>query len=96
MARLIHEIWQVLGDDGEALPTLCLAGPDGNGIRAMLHEEAVEHGRGVPQCVGRFEAESHFEAMTIYYRRLGWGEYRTEFDQDREPYPDYWARRQST
>jgi hypothetical protein len=37
--------------------------------------------------VHTFEAGSYFEAMTIYYRLYGWGDYTTEFAIDYEPYP---------
>jgi hypothetical protein len=87
MAMLVHEIWEDVGDDGSVLPGLCLAGPDGEAFRKLLHKDA--------RCTGRFEAGSHFEAMTIYHRRYGWGAYLTDFVHDREPNPDVWAQRQS-
>ena len=48
----------------------------------------------VPGASVDFEASSHFEAMTIYYRHYGWGAYTSDFAMDREPYPDDWAERQ--
>jgi hypothetical protein len=87
MAKLVHEIWEETDDRGQVLPSLGLAGPDGEGFRKLLREDA--------RCVRRFEAESHFEAMTIYYRHYGWGEYTSDLAPDREPYPDHWAQRQS-
>ena len=89
MVKLVHEIWQMTDDRGRMLSALSLAGPDGEPFRRMLrheHEDAT--------CVHKFEAESHFEAMTIYYRHLGRGEYSSEFPMDREPYPHEWALRQ--
>jgi hypothetical protein len=90
MVKLIHEIWEVTDNRGCVLPALILAGPDGEAARKLLREE------GVPECVHRFEAGSHFEAMTIYYRHYGRGEYTTDFASDREPYPEDWARRQTS
>jgi hypothetical protein len=84
MAILIHEIWE---DEQDGMKGVCLAGQDGEGFRKLLSMEA--------RCVHRFEAESHFEAMTIYYRLNGWGIYTSDFAADREPYPDDWAERQS-
>ena len=35
------------------------------------------------------EAASHFEAMTMYYEHMGWGEYRTDFlEIDQQTYAD--------
>jgi hypothetical protein len=31
------------------------------------------------------EADSHFEAMTKYYEYMGWGEYSSEFSEDKDP-----------
>jgi len=86
MARLIHEIWEEK-DDSSVTTSLCLAGPDGENFRKLLNKGA--------RCIHRFEAGSHFEAMTIYYSFNGWGVYTSDFALDREPYPDDWAKRQS-
>jgi hypothetical protein len=95
LAKLVHEIWEVIDEQGQVLPALCLAGPDGERFRELLHQQARESDHGVPRCVDRFEADSHFEAVTIYYRRYGRGEYSSEFAWEREPYPLEWASRQS-
>jgi hypothetical protein len=87
MAILVHEIWEDVGDDGGVLPGLCLAGPDGEAFRNLLRRDA--------RCAGRFEAGSHFEAMTIYYRHYGWGRYTSDLASDREPYPEGWSERQT-
>jgi hypothetical protein len=35
------------------------------------------------------EASSHFEAMTLYYDHMGWGEYATDFPEiDRQTYAE--------
>lgn len=95
MVELVHEIWEVVDHNGSVLPSLCLAGPDGEDFRKLHRQAAVKDGQSVPHCVLRFEADSHFEAMTIYYRHYGWGEYTTDLAWDREPYPADWAVRQS-
>ena len=86
MATLIHEVWEEIGERGEALPGLCHAGPSGDGFREQLKPNA--------RLVRTFEANSHFEAMTIYYRLYGWGDYTTEFAIDYEPFPQAWAEEQ--
>jgi hypothetical protein len=95
MAKLVHEIWETIDDHGQVLPALALAGRDGDGLRELLHENAREDGHRPPRRVRTFEAGSHFEAMTIYYRHYDRGEYTSDFAADREPYPDDWAQRQS-
>lgn len=48
------------------------------------------------RLVHTFEAGSYFEAMTIYYRYLGYHyAYTTDFAIDHEPYAESWAARQS-
>jgi hypothetical protein len=78
MAALLHELWEEPG----GLTMLCLAGPRGDGARALL-----AHGA---QLVWTFEAGSHFESMELYYARMGWGEYTTDHEWDRQPYPHEW------
>jgi hypothetical protein len=87
MAKLVHEIWEE-EDERVVMTGLCLAGPDGESFRSTLNETA--------RCVHRFQAESHFEAMTIYYRLNRWGAYTTDFEVDHSPYPDDCARRRSS
>jgi hypothetical protein len=94
MAKLIHEIWEVIDASGQVLPSLGLAGPDGDDLRKILRGEAAQNGQAAPRCVRRFEAESHYEAMMIYYRHYGWGEYASDFAGDREPYSEELAKRQ--
>jgi hypothetical protein len=95
MAKLVHEIWEVIDDSNQVLPAVCLAGPDGEAFRKLLHQDALADGLGCPRCVRNFQANSHFEAMTIYHRHYDWDAYTTDFASDREPYPDDWARRQN-
>ena len=95
MRKLVHEIWETIDERGHVLPALGLAGPDGDDFRKLLHEHARQDGLGPPRCVRTFEAESHFEAMTIYYGHYNWGEYTTEFASDLDFYPEEWALRQA-
>ncbi|MGF6274262.1 hypothetical protein ABIB38_002641 [Massilia sp. UYP11] len=86
MALLLHEVWEELDENGQALEGLCLAGPDGDAFRATLGERA--------RLVATFEAASHIEAMTKYYSMYGRGEYATTHSSDYHPYPDAWRVRQ--
>ena len=91
MADLWHEIWLNYVDysPDPCLPGCCLAGPDGDGFRGTLHPEA--------KFLWTFKAGSHFRAMTIYYRLVGYEEVYTTSDAwDLEPYPIEWAERQKS
>ena len=80
--RLLLEIWQDLGEGGESLPALLYAGPLGDKSRHLLGPRA--------RLLTTIWANSHFEAMTIYYRQMGWGEYTTNQPFDYQPYPEEW------
>jgi hypothetical protein len=82
MACLKHELWE----SPEGLTTFCLAGPMGDEARRQLEPGS--------RIVWTVEAESHFDATTRYYERMGWGTYTTEHDWDFQPYPDDWAATQ--
>lgn len=69
-----HEVWE----DPEGLTTLCLADERGNDCRNLLEPGS--------KIIHTFYAESHYEAMTIYYKFMDWGVYTTEFEIDKEPY----------
>jgi hypothetical protein len=69
-----HEVWK----DKDELTTLCLADESGNDSRKLLEPES--------KLIHSFYAESHYEAMTIYYKYMNWGIYTTEFEIDKEPY----------
>ncbi len=86
MTRLLHEIWEDRDENGQPLPGCCLAGPDGADFRRSLSPQA--------RLLHRFEAASHHEAMTIYYRYAGYGEYTTTEAMDLQPYPEEWKARQ--
>ncbi|MCB0381463.1 MAG: hypothetical protein KDD24_09420 [Flavobacteriales bacterium] len=74
MAKIKHDIWT----NPEDLPMLCFSGELGAESRTLLEPNS--------KIVHSFYAESHFEAMTIYYEYMDWGVYETEFEVDKEPY----------
>jgi hypothetical protein len=82
--KLKHELWKDVG--GEEYPelTFCLAGPRGDGARSLLSPKA--------ELIWTVEAGSHFEAMTAYYKFMGWGEYTTDQEWDMQPYPEEWSQ----
>jgi len=74
---MLHELW----DEGEDGQMFCLAGPRGDGARSLLSPTA--------RLVWTVEAESHFEAMTRYYRHMGWGVYATDHPEaDNQTYAE--------
>lgn len=83
MAALLHELWVESNQE----QTFCLAGPMGDDARGLMRPGA--------RLVWTVKAASHFEAMTEYYKHMGWGSYTTEHPWDYEPYPEEWLRVQS-
>lgn len=72
---MLHELW----DEGGGEQTFCLAGPRGDAARALLQPGS--------KLIWTVEASSYFEAMTLYYRYMDWGEYVTDFPElDHVPY----------
>jgi hypothetical protein len=69
-----HQVWQ----DNDGLTTLCLADERGDDCRNLLESGSC--------IIHEFFANSHFEAMTIYYKFMDWGIYTTEFEIDKQPY----------
>lgn len=69
-----HEVWE----DMEGFTTLCLADERGNDCRNLLEPGS--------KLIHVLYANSHYEAMTIYYEFMKWGTYTTEFEIDRQPY----------
>jgi hypothetical protein len=80
--KLVHEVWIEVGASGESLPSLLLAGPLGDEARRLLGPSARQ--------VATISAANHFEAMTAYYRLMGWGEYTTVQPDDYAAYPSEW------
>jgi hypothetical protein len=83
---LLLEVWEDFGDEGEALPGLCYAGPLGDDLRSLLGPKA--------RLLTTFEAGSHYEAMTIYHRIVGYEPYTTDQPWDYQPYPEEWLTQQ--
>ena len=83
--KLKHELWEE--NEGQEL-TFCLAGRHGDDARKLLSPDA--------ELIWTVEAESHFEAMTAYYKFMGWGEYTTDQEWDIHPYPEEWSISNST
>jgi hypothetical protein len=80
MASLVHEIWFT-----EDLPECALAGPMGDGQRALM---ALSLGWCDGSSLGHI-----FEAMTIYNQLLRRGPYSTDFPEwDKAPYPEDWGQ----
>jgi hypothetical protein len=79
--KLKHELWEEKDGGGY---TLCLAGPRGEDARKMLGPGA--------KLIWTVEAGSHSEAMTAYYKFMGWGEYTTVQEWDIEPYSAAWSQ----
>lgn len=69
-----HEVWQ----DKDGCTSLCMSDERGDSFRETLHSDA--------KLIYEFYAESHFEAMTIYYKYMDWGTYTTEYEIDKQPY----------
>ena len=76
-----HELWKE--ENGY---TFCLADSMGDRARAMMESHA--------ELIWTVEAESHFEAMTKYYKFMNWGAFKTEFEEDKNPYPKEWIKTQ--
>jgi hypothetical protein len=78
-----HELWKDIGGEEYAELTFCLAGSHGDDARRTLSPQA--------RLIWTVDAESHYEAMTAYYKFMGWGEYTTEQAWDMQPYPKEWS-----
>jgi hypothetical protein len=76
VTRLTFEVWE---ESGGRQVTCCPKGAAGSWLV----------GRDA-RLLRTFEAESFFEAMTIHYRLMGWGEYKTDGIDDvaRRPFTE--------
>jgi hypothetical protein len=74
---VLHELWED-PDDGSL--TLVLAGQRGDAARALLSKSA--------RLTWTVEAESHFQAMTLYYEHMGWGPYTARDEGDLPSYAE--------
>ena len=83
--RRLHEVWEAEDEDGWMV-MICYAGEHGDQNRRLLPPSA--------KLIRTFEAGSHFEAMTIHNRLMGWEEYKIEPEFEalvKAPYPDDWS-----
>jgi hypothetical protein len=75
LAPIKHEVWI----NNQGLTTLCRGDKRRDECRRLAQEEDSK-------IIHAFYANSHFEAMTLYYQFMGWGEYTTTFESDELPY----------
>ena len=80
---LKHELWKDIGGEQYSEYTFCLAGPLGDSARKALSPDA--------ELIWTVESDSHFAAMTAYYKFMGWGAYTTGQEWDMKPYPEEWS-----
>jgi len=71
-----HQVWK----DSEGLTGVCFANSKGDDYRNLLENDS--------KLIHTFYASSHFEAMTIYYEFMNWGEYQLVYQQDKELYDE--------
>jgi hypothetical protein len=72
-----HELWV----DVDNTQTFCLAGSHGVLARKLLGPEA--------KLVWECEADSHFQAMTLYHAYMNWGEYKSDYpEEDKKTYSE--------
>ncbi|WP_155209164.1 hypothetical protein [Fulvivirga aurantia] len=74
MTAIKHDIWQ----DEDGLTMLCMAGELGKESRTLLEPNS--------RIIHSFKANSHFDAMTQYYTYMEWGQYESEFEEDKQPF----------
>ena len=73
MASIKHDVWE----DNEGA-SLCFSGELGEENRTLLGKDA--------KIIFSFYADSHFNAMTQYYKYMGYGVYTTMYEIDKIPY----------
>ena len=74
MAKVKHDIWE----DFDGLTMLCFSGELGAESRKLLEPNS--------KIIHSFHADSHFDAMTKYYAFMDWGDYESDFEEDKQPY----------
>ena len=63
------------------MPDLCLKGVQGNAARSFLEPGA--------ELIWEVDAASHYEAMTLNYKYMDWGQYMASFpEQDCKTYSE--------
>ncbi len=88
MQGYLHEIWYRPDDNGHELPACIALGPACDDARKTLIEENG-------YCVWVFGADSHLEAMNIYYQFVGYGKYQSHDEWHSEKYPEDWYKTQN-
>jgi hypothetical protein len=81
--KRLFQVWEDDDGDGVVGITLCSAGSSGEASRQLLRPNA--------KLLATFEAESHFEAMTLRNQMMWWEPYKAMpgFEaEDKEPFPD--------
>jgi hypothetical protein len=78
-----HELREDTGGEEYSYYTFCLAGSRGDAARKRLSPQA--------KLIWTVEADSHYEAMTAYYKFTSWGAYTTDQEWDMRPYPQEWS-----
>jgi hypothetical protein len=76
---MLHELWDDPANEGRW--TFCVTGIRGDEARVQLSPDA--------RLVWTVEANSHFEAMTRYWKHQGWGVYSAEHEWDRKTYAEH-------
>lgn len=80
-----HELWEE--NNGKEY-TFCLAGSEGDKVRSLLSKDA--------KLIWTCNAESHFDAMTKYYKYMGYGKYTSDFKKEKIPYSELKQRKKSS
>ena len=91
MATILHEVWMSIDEHGQELHACILAGSLGQKARELLREENAK-------LIYCFQAETHFEAMTKYHKKVYDEIYKNPeaHPTDFEPYAEAWANIQVT
>ena len=87
----LHEVRFYPDQNSEGfLPSCVSFGPAGDEARKLTEE--LEKNSG--ECVWIFYANSHQDAMILYYEFVGYGIYLSSEVSDQERYPDSWYQEQ--
>ncbi|SEH71171.1 hypothetical protein SAMN05660691_00933 [Rheinheimera pacifica] len=81
LPTLLLEVWMCPDENnlGEYLPACLPFGPEGDAARSLIDPDSF--------CLLVFFAESHFDAMSYYYRLVHNERYTTNNPEDYRPYP---------
>lgn len=81
MDGLYSEIWQ----EPDGCTSLLFSGQLGDQSRNLLADGSI--------LLKTIFAKSHFEAMTIYWEFMGWGEYVCSNEMDMQPYSEWFKEK---